>query len=364
MLDYDYLVVGAGLTGAICAERLAAKKNKKVLVIDKRNHIAGNCYDYYDKTGILVHKYGPHIFHTNSLKVWAYLSQFTSWNNFRLKAVSKIKNQYYQFPININTINKLFDLSLNRQTIRNYYQKNRIRISKIGNAEDYILSLFGREIYEKFYKFYTKKHWGLWPAEISAEILKRIPVRYDYCDEYFDDRYQGLPKQGYTQLITNILAHKNIELMLDTDYFKIKNKFRVKKIIFTGSIDKYFDFKFGSLLYRSLKMKYESYSGIYQKYAMVHYPSFPLPRYTRIIEFKHMTKQKSKHTTIAKVYASSWGEPMYPILNSINLSKYNKYYSLAKKIKDTYFIGRLAEYKYYDMDDVCLNALQLAENIN
>lgn len=360
MKRYDYLIVGAGLSGSICAERLASQKNKKILVIDKRDHIGGNCYDYFDETDILVHKYGPHIFHTNSEDVWNYLSQFTKWNDYEHRVLASIENKLYPIPINITTVNKLYGLNLDETNIQEFYDAHRKKDIKIKNSKDVIISKVGKDLYNLFFKYYTKKQWDLWPSDLSPSVCERIPARTNYDDRYFTDKYQGTPIKGYTDMIKKILNHENIEVRLSTNYFDIKKKVDYDYMIYTGRIDEFFDYKFGILPYISLIFEFQSVQKeFFQPVAQVNYTSSLTPAYTRIIEFKHMTKQVSDHTTISKEYRSSEGEPFYPVPRKQNHEVYNKYKDLADEEKNVFFLGRLAQYKYYNMDVVCLNSLSL-----
>lgn len=361
---YDYLIVGSGLAGSVLAERLASQLNKKVLVIDKRNHIAGNVFDYMDDNGILVHKYGPHAFHTNSLKVSRYLTNFTEWRFYEHRVLVNHAGIEYPFPVNINTLNLLYDLDLkNESDMQNYLDSVRIKKNVILNSEDLVLNNVGPDIYQKFYKYYTLKQWKLPPEKLLPSVCGRIPVRFNSDDRYFTDKFQYIPANGYTKMVQNILNHKNIDVAVNTDYLNVIESVKFNKIIYTGPLDSYFNYIHGKLPYRSLIFKFEYHDiEYYQKVAQVNYCSIP-PDFTRVVEFKHLTGQKAPGTTIAKEFPVSDGEPFYPIPNEENNRVFNLYKKEAQKIKHLYFCGRLADYKYYNMDQVIARALKLFEKI-
>jgi UDP-galactopyranose mutase len=364
--DYDVLIVGSGLSGSVIAEQFA-ENNKKVLIIDKRNHIGGNCYDYINDIGIRVNKYGAHIFHTNNEIVWNYVTNFSEWERWDHKVIANINDKIIPLPININTINSLYNLNLKDDIdMKNYL--NSIKISyvykEINNSEETVLSKVGIDIYNKIFKNYTKKQWNKYPNELDKSVLDRIPIRYNFDNRYFTDKYQALPKYGYTEFINNILSHNNITIKLNTDFFELKNNINIPIIIFTGPIDRYFN-NIEKLEYRSLKFIHENILNMnyYQSNSVVNYPSNNI-LYTRIIEYKHFLNQFSPHTTIVKEISCDDGEPYYPVPNKKNLELYDKYKNLAEieKIKNIHFIGRLANYKYFNMDETILNALNYYKN--
>lgn len=364
MEKYDYLVVGAGLFGAIFAHE-AKQKGKKVLVIDKRNHVAGNIYTE-NIEGINVHKYGAHIFHTSNKEVWEYINKFTEFNNYINSPVAVYKNELYNMPFNMNTFNKLWGVKTPKEAKEKIEEeKKEAQIGKPKNLEEQAISLVGKTIYEKLVKGYTEKQWGKRAAELPSFIIKRLPVRFIYDNNYFRDRYQGIPIGGYTGIIERML--EGIEVKLNTDYFDNKEELEniADKIIFTGPIDKYYDYKFGELEYRSLRFENETLDEQnYQGNAVVNYTEYEVP-YTRIIEHKHFEYNlENPKTIITREYPDSWNkekEPYYPINNDKNNSLYEKYLELSKEEKNVIFGGRLGAYKYYDMDKVIEQALDLAK---
>ncbi|PID57652.1 MAG: UDP-galactopyranose mutase [Ignavibacteriae bacterium] len=358
----DYLIIGAGFAGSVFAERIANVLNKKVILVEKRNHIGGNSYDEKNKNGILIHKYGPHIFHTNSEKVFDYLSQFTEWRRYEHKVLAKLDGKFYPIPINRTTINKLYSKNFTTdKEVNSFYERVRICKQEINNSEDIIVNKVGIDLYEKFFKYYTKKQWKLDPSELSSQVCGRIPVRTNPDDRYFTDNYQFMPKEGYTEIFKKMLNHKNIEIILNTDYKQIINDVKFGKMVYTGPIDYFFDHKYGKLPYRSLDFIWENHQHeSFQDAAVVNYVE-EKPEFTRITEYKKITGQKSKTTTISKEYPKFNGEPYYPIINESNNNIHKKYFFEAKKLKNVLFLGRLAEYKYYNMDQVVARCLTLFE---
>ena len=350
-MKYNYLIIGAGFAGAVAAERLA-KLGKKILLVEKRSHIGGNAYDEYDEHGILVHRYGPHIFHTNSKKVFDYLSQFTEWRFYEHKVLAKLNGELYPIPINRNTLNKLYDKNFqNDEEVQKFYDSVKRKIHPITNSEEKIVSQIGEDLFEKFFKYYTKKQWGIEAKDLSPSVLGRIPVRTNTDDRYFTDKYQFMPKDGYTKMFERMLNHKNIEIILNSDYKKIVNDLKFDKMIYTGPIDYFFDYEFGKLPYRSLTFQWENIkTEFYQKATSVNFVDSE--KFTRITEYKYFTNQKSESTTITKEYPKEKGEPYYPIPNDETNVIYKKYRMEADKLEDVCFLGRLAEYKYYNMDQV------------
>ncbi len=359
---FDYLIVGAGFAGCVLAERLASRAGKKVLLIDKRNHIGGNAYDYYNKDGILIHKYGPHIFHTNSKEVFDYLGQYTNWRSYEHRVLASVDGQLVPIPINLNTINKLYGLNLCSSQVEDFFDSRAEKIERVKTSEDVVVSKVGRELYEKFFKGYTKKQWDLDPSELDASVTARVPTRTNKDDRYFTDTYQAMPADGYTKMFEKMLAHPGIKVMLQTDYKEVIDSIPYKQMIYTGPIDSYFDFCYGKLPYRSLEFKFETIEAeAYQPTGTVNYPNEQA--YTRITDFKYLTGQKHPKTTIVFEYPKADGDPYYPIPRPENAEIYRKYQQLAAQMENTYFVGRLATYKYYNMDQVVAQALTLFKKL-
>ena len=357
----DILIVGAGLSGLVIANR-AAKNGLKILIVEKRNHIGGNCYDYYNEIGVLVHKYGPHYFRTNKKEVFDYLSQFTEWHYVQYKVKAYVDGKLLSLPINLNTINEMYGLNLSSFELREWFEEIREKIDNPGNSEEIVVSKVGREIYEKFFYGYTTKQWSLEPKELDASVTARIPVRTNRDDRYFTDKYQAMPKYGYTKMFEKMSAHPNIKILLNTNFKEIKDEIKYKKLVYTGPIDEFFDFKFGKLPYRSLKFEHENYfQEFYQEYSQINYPNDY--DFTRVVEIKHVTGQKHPYTTIVREYPANEGEPYYPIPAQKNKKIYNKYREEAEKLKNVYFIGRLASYRYLNMDQVIDEALKASQKI-
>lgn len=359
---FDYLVVGAGFAGSIIAERLASQLNKKVLVVDKRNHIAGNAYDFYDNEGVLVHKYGPHIFHTNSKKVFDYLSQFTQWRLYEHRVLASVDGQLVPMPINLKTINMIFGLSLSNDEVEGFLNSRKIEVEEIINSRDIIISRIGVELYEKFFKGYTKKQWGVFPEELDSSVCARIPIRTNSDSRYFGDTYQAMPKFGYTRMFENILNHRNISVLLQTDFKAIMDQVRFDKVIYTGPVDLYFNHCYNALPYRSLSFEFETIDKEFvQEVGTINYPNSY--DFTRITEIKHITGQKHPKTSIIKEFPTVDGDPYYPIPQPENNLLYQRYKEKAEKEKNVHFLGRLGTYKYYNMDQVVAQALTLFEKI-
>jgi UDP-galactopyranose mutase len=359
---FDYLIVGAGFAGSVLAERLATQANKKVLIIDKRDHIGGNAYDYYNNDGILIHKYGPHIFHTNSKEVFEYLGQFTAWRPYEHKVLASVDGQLVPIPINLNTINQLYGLSLNSSEVESFFASKAEKVAGIKTSEDVVVSKVGRELYEKFFRGYTKKMWDLDPSELDASVTARVPTRTNRDDRYFTDTYQAMPLHGYTKMFGNMLGHKNIKIMLNTDYKEIIDVIPHKNLIFSGPVDEYFDYCYGKLPYRSLEFKFETVDAeVFQATGTVNYPNEQL--YTRITDFKYLSGQKHPKTAIVYEFPKAEGDPYYPVPRPENAELYKKYQQLAASMKNTYFVGRLATYKYYNMDQVVAQALTTFKKI-
>jgi len=309
---FDYLIVGAGFAGSVVAERLARDAGKKVLVVEKRNHIGGNAYDHFDKEGILVHKYGPHIFHTNSREVYDYLGQFTQWRPYEHRVLASVDGTLVPMPINLTTINKLYGLHLSNAEVDAFLKSKAEDIHPVRTSEDVVLGKVGKELYEKFFKGYTKKQWGVYPSELDASVTSRIPVRSNCDDRYFTDTYQAMPLHGYTRMFEKMLSHPNIKVMLNCDYKEIENIIPHEKMIYTGPVDYFFNYCYGKLPYRSLEFKFETIDNeYYQPTATVNYPNeHP---YTRITEFKYLTGQKHHKTSIVYEFPQAEGDPYYPV---------------------------------------------------
>jgi UDP-galactopyranose mutase len=359
---FDYLIVGAGFAGSVLAERLASVASKKVLIIDQRNHIAGNAYDFYNEEGVLIHKYGPHIFHTNSKTIIDYLGQFTAWRPYEHRVLASVDGQLLPIPINLNTINGLYGLNLCSEDLSKFFESKAERIERVQTSEDVVISKVGRELYEKFFRGYTRKQWDLDPSQLDASVAARVPVRVNRDDRYFTDTFQLMPLHGYTRMFENMLTHPNIKIMLNTDYREIADVFPYKNLIYTGPIDEYFNYCYGKLPYRSIDFKFETYDmDRYQRTGTINYPNDYA--YTRITEFKYLTGQQHKKTTVVYEYPTGEGDPYYPIPRQENAEVYKKYEALAANMKHTWFTGRLATYKYYNMDQVVAQSLTLFKKL-
>ncbi len=364
------LIIGAGITGITLAERFAADGNR-VLVIEKRNHIGGNCYDFKDENGIIVHKYGPHIFHTNYKEVWDYLSKFTNWLPYQHKVLGFIDGKFVPIPFNLNTLYQLFSkekaIKLERNLLEKFGYNKNIPILELKKTKDKDLKFLVDFIYEKVFLPYTKKQWGLKPEEIDFSVTARVPVVISRDDRYFQDKYQGIPKNGYTAMFKRMLQSKNIEIQLSIDYKDVKDKVRYNLMFYTGPIDEFFDYKYGKLNYRCLKIDFKILNQeSYQPAAVVNYPDVKYP-FTRITEFKKFdTDNKSKETTIGIEYPGNSGFNAWPILNEKNNEIFKKYWQEAERLKkeNIYFVGRLAEYKYYNMDEAVKISLDLFKKLS
>ncbi len=362
---YDYLIVGAGFAGSVLAERLAAGSGKRVLVIDKRTHIGGNAYDHKDAAGVLIHKYGPHIFHTNSEDIFAYLSRFTKWRPYEHRVLSDVDGVLMPMPINRTTLNTLYGLSLSSDEEAEAFLKTRAEpVETIRTSEDVVINQVGRDLYEKFFRGYTRKQWGLDPSQLDKMVTARVPTRTNTDDRYFLDTFQAMPLHGYTRMFENMLDHKNIELMLGVDFEDVRNEVVYDKLIYTGPVDEFFDYRFGKLPYRCLDFKHETLDQPWlQPVACVNYPAESVP-YTRITEYKHLTGQRHEKTSITYEYPCAEGDPYYPIPRPENQTLYKRYEALALQTPDVHFVGRLATYKYYNMDQVVGQALATYRRID
>ena len=362
MSKYDYLIVGSGLFGAVFAYE-ATKNGKKCLVIDKRPNIGGNVYTEVQE-GINVHKYGAHIFHTSDKSIWDYVNQFAEFNRYTNSPVARYKDEVYNLPFNMNTFNKLWGVFTPAEAAAKIEEeKKQFHIKEPKNLEEQAINLVGKTIYEKLIKGYTEKQWGMKATELPSFIIKRLPVRFTYDNNYFNDKYQGIPIGGYTQIIEKMLS--GCEVKLNYDYFDHKDELKgiAEKVIFTGQIDKYYDYCFGQLEYRSVRFENEVLDiENYQGNAVVNYTEYEVP-YTRIIEHKHFEFGTQPKTVISKEYSDTWDvskEPYYPINNDKNNALYEKYKELSKKDSNVIFGGRLGMYKYFDMHVVIAEALKVA----
>ncbi|RXF74314.1 UDP-galactopyranose mutase [Hansschlegelia zhihuaiae] len=354
---YDWLIVGAGFAGSVLAERIASERDQSVLIIDRRPHIGGNAYDRHDDAGVLMHQYGPHIFHTNSDAIFDHLSKFTEWRPYEHRVLGRIDDKLVPIPINRTTINALYDLDLKTDEEAQAFLDSRAEpVEEIRTSEDVVVSKIGRELYEKFFRGYTTKQWGLDPSELDKSVTSRVPTRTNTDDRYFTDTHQFMPKHGYTRMFERMLDHPNIKIMLNADYREIRDEIPHRRLIFTGPIDEFFDFRFGRLPYRSLKFKHVTLDQEqYQPVGTVNYPM--TEDYTRISEYKHLTGQEHHKTTITYEYPSATGDPYYPIPRPENQALYKKYQALAMETENVHFVGRLATYRYYNMDQVVGQAL-------
>jgi UDP-galactopyranose mutase len=355
---FDYLIVGAGFAGSVLAERLANDAGMKVLILDKRAHVGGNAYDHYNDAGVLVHKYGPHIFHTNSREVFEYLSRFTEWRPYEHRVLASVDGQLVPIPINLDTVNRIYGLNLTSFEVEEFFKSVAEPRETIRTSEDVIVSKIGRELYEKFFRNYTRKQWALDPSELDASVTARVPTRTNRDDRYFTDTYQAMPLHGYTRLFENMLDHPNIKVMLNADYREVREFVPHREVIYTGPVDEYFDYRYGKLPYRSLQFKHETINApVYQPAPVVNYPNEHL--YTRITEFKYLTGQEHPKTSIVYEFPCAEGDPYYPVPRPENAEVYKKYQALAAATTGVHFVGRLATYKYYNMDQVVAQALTL-----
>ena len=356
---YDYLIVGAGFAGSVLAERLAKDSNKKVLIIDRRNHIGGNAYDFYNEAGILIHKYGPHIFHTNSAEVFEYLSRFTAWRPYEHRVLASVAGKLLPIPINLDTVNWLYGRDFTSEELEQYFEEIKEPVQNVRTSEDVVVSQVGRDLYEKFFRGYTRKQWGMDPSELDKLVTSRIPTRTNRDDRYFTDEFQYMPLHGYTRMFENVLDHPNIHIALNTSYAEIKKYVGFKNLVFTGPVDEYFDYCYGKLPYRSLQFVHETLdTPLLQPVAVVNYPNDH--EYTRITEYKHLTgQQHANKTSITYEYPSWEGDPYYPVPKPENATLYQKYKLLTETLPNVHFVGRLGTYRYYNMDQVVAQALTL-----
>ena len=359
---FDYLVVGAGFAGSVVAEQLARRCGKKVLLVDRRPHIGGNAYDHFDASGLLIHKYGPHIFHTKSAEVFAYLSRFTKWRAYEHRVLASVDGKLVPVPINLETVNSLYDLNLSEADLEDFFRSRAEPIEQIRTSEDLVLSRVGRDLYNKLFRGYTRKQWGLDPSQLDAQVTARIPVRMNRDSRYFTDVYQAMPLNGFTRMFENMLDHPGITLELGVDYRELIKKAAYREIIYSGPIDEFFKYRYGKLPYRSLEFRHATVTQKkFQSAAVVNYPNEHA--YTRITEFKYLTGQAHAKTSIVYEFPCSEGDPYYPIPRPENAALYRKYEALAHLTPGVHFVGRLATYKYYNMDQVVGQALTLSAKL-
>jgi UDP-galactopyranose mutase len=359
---FDYLIVGAGFAGSVLAERLATQLGKRVLLCDKRNHVGGNAYDCFDDAGVLVHRYGPHIFHTASQRIFGHLSQFTRWRSYEHRVLAHVDGRLLPFPINIDTVNGLYGTSLHVGDIEAWFRARAEPIERPRTSEDAVVGKVGRDLYEKFFRNYTRKQWGLDPSELDASVAARVPARANHDDRYFTDEWQFMPSLGYTRMFERMLDHPRIATMLGVDYRDIVDDVDFAQMIYTGPIDEYFDHRFGPLPYRSLRFEFATADReVFQPAAVVNYPNEHA--YTRITEFKYLTGQVHPKTSIVYEYPTDDGDPYYPIPRPENTELYRRYLELAQRTEDVRFVGRLATYRYYNMDQVVGQALAMFDEI-
>ncbi len=360
---FDWLIVGAGFAGSVLAERIASQRGERVLLVDRRAHIGGNAYDRYDDAGLLIHQYGPHIFHTNAKQIFDYLSKFTQWRPYEHRVLAEVDGKLLPIPINLDTVNRLFGLSLDSDELAAWFAARAEPRDEIRTSEDVVVSAVGRELYEKFFKFYTRKQWGVDPSELDKSVTARVPTRTNRDDRYFSDAYQFMPAGGYTRMFEHMLGHPNIKVLLQTDFDEVRTEIPYRRLIYTGPIDEYFKFRFGKLPYRSLRFKHVTLDREWhQPTAVVNYPQ--TQAYTRITEYKHLTGQEHAKTSLTYEYPSDVGDPYYPVPRAENMEIYKRYEKLALAQKDVWFVGRLATYRYYNMDQVVGQALATFRRIN
>lgn len=354
---FDYLVVGAGFAGSVLAERLASQLDARVLVIDKRPHIGGNAYDRYDDHGILVHPYGPHIFHTNSADVFRYLSQFTEWRPYEHRVLASVDGQLVPIPINLDTVNRLYGMQLTAFEMEQWLASVAEPRAAIKTSEDVVVSKVGRDLYQKFFRGYTRKQWGMDPSELDASVTARVPTRTNRDDRYFSDTYQAMPRHGYTRMFESMLSHPNISVMLNADFHQVASLLPWKHLVYTGPIDAFFNYKYGKLPYRSLRFEHVHLAAAdrHQAVGTVNYPNDCA--YTRITEFKYLTGQQHAGTSLVYEYPCDEGDPYYPVPTAASAALFKRYEQEAEALPDVTFIGRLASYRYYNMDQVVGQAL-------
>jgi UDP-galactopyranose mutase len=362
MIKVDVLIVGAGFSGSVVAERLA-QHGFEVLVVDKRPHVGGNAHDKLDRHGVRIHPYGPHIFHTNAERITRYLSAFTAWRPYEHRVLAKVGAQLVPIPINLETVNRIYGLDLDESGVQAFFDRVREPRDNIRTSEDVVLNSVGRDLYEKFFRGYTRKQWGLDPSQLSASVAARIPTRTTRDDRYFTDTFQHMPLEGYTVLFERMLGLPNIDVQTGVDYFSIRSRIRARHVVYTGPIDAYFGYAFGRLPYRSLRFEHQHYRGKpkFQPVGTVNFPNDHA--YTRITEFKHLTGQVHTGTSIVREFPEAEGDPYYPVPRPENEALFKRYEALARQERNVTFVGRLAQYRYYNMDQCVGAALKAAQNI-
>jgi len=360
---FDWLIVGAGFAGSVLAERVASQRGERVLLIDRRPHIGGNAYDRYNEDGLLIHQYGPHIFHTNSKAIFDYLSQFTPWRPYEHRVLAEVDGKLLPIPINLDTVNQLYGLNLTSEELENWFAARAEAVPEVRTSEDVVVSKVGRELYEKFFRGYTRKQWGVDPSELDKSVTARVPVRLNRDDRYFADDYQFMPANGFTRMFERMLDNPNISIMLQTDFRSLRHYMPCKRVIFTGPIDEYFGYRYGRLPYRSLSFRHITVDKTWhQPVAVVNYPQ--THAYTRVTEYKHLTGQQHTRTSLTYEYPCDDGDPYYPVPRPQNMEIYKQYEQLARETENVWFVGRLATYRYYNMDQVVGQALATFRRIN
>jgi UDP-galactopyranose mutase len=353
---YDWLIVGAGFAGSVLAERLASERGERVLVIDRRDHVGGNAFDVLNEDGLLIHRYGPHIFHTNAKSVFDHLSRFTEWRPYEHRVLAEVDGQRVPIPINLDTVNQLYGLDLVPNSLKEWLAARAEPVAEIRTSEDVVVSTVGRELYEKFFRGYTRKQWGLDPSELDKSVTARVPTRFDRDDRYFTDTYQAMPKHGYTAMFEAMLDHPNITVSVGTDHTALSAARTARRTIFTGPVDAYFDYRHGPLPYRSLRFEHVTREvEWHQSVGVVNYPQ--TEEFTRVTEYKHITGQVHPRTALTYEYPEAVGDPYYPIPNPENQALFKRYERLALDERDVWFVGRLATYRYYNMDQIVGQAL-------
>ncbi|MBV1796940.1 UDP-galactopyranose mutase [Siccirubricoccus sp. G192] len=367
---FDWLIVGAGFAGSVLAERLASLRGDRVMVIDRRPHIGGNAYDHRDAAGVMIHKYGPHIFHTNSRQVFEHLSRFTQWHPYEHRVLAEVRSPVtgqpmrVPVPINLDTVNRLYGLSLSESEVEDWMAARAEKVTEIRSSEDVVVSKVGRELYELFFRGYTRKQWALDPSELDKSVTARVPTRTNRDDRYFTDSFQAMPLQGYTRMFERMLAHPNITVQTGVDYREVRDSIPHRRLIWTGPVDEYFGFRHGKLPYRSLQFEHRTLEQErFLPTGTLNYPAEDVP-YTRVSEYKHMTGQSHPFTSITYEYPSAEGDPYYPIPRPENQALYKKYEALADATPDVWFVGRLATYRYYNMDQIVGQALATFQRID
>jgi UDP-galactopyranose mutase len=367
---FDWLIVGAGFAGSVLAERLASLRGDRVMVIDRRPHIGGNAYDHRDAAGVMIHKYGPHIFHTNSRQVFEHLSRFTQWRPYEHRVLAEVRSPVtgqpmrVPVPINLDTVNRLYGLSLSESEVEDWMAARAEQVPEIRSSEDVVVSKVGRELYELFFRGYTRKQWALDPSELDRSVTARVPTRTNRDDRYFTDSFQAMPLQGYTRMFERMLAHPNITVQTGVDYREVRDSIPHRRLIWTGPVDEYFGFRHGRLPYRSLQFEHRTLEQErFLPTGTLNYPAEDVP-YTRVSEYKHMTGQSHPFTSITYEYPSAEGDPYYPIPRPENQALYKKYEALADATPDVWFVGRLATYRYYNMDQIVGQALATFQRID